>query len=316
MRIADPWPPPERPRFRGPREHWRVGRESLAFVSRRPGTTLLVWLLIGIALALPAALYLMQRHLGEIADEWRGRPGLSVYFEVGADIAAAHALQRQLEALPAIDRAWVITPEQALDEFRGNVAVADALELLDENPLPASLRATLATDAPSSRLNAAARLAGRAAAVEEVVLETAWLERLAALSAVANRLGAMLAILFGIGAALIAASSVRLAIEARLEELRVQRLVGGTTAFIRRPFLYLGFIYGLGGGMVAAMLIAAALIVLEPPLGALFDSYGNSLQLDWMDRTFVSALLGSGGLLGVAGALIASRQRLAALEVA
>lgn len=316
MRIADPWPQPDRPRLRTLREHWRVSRESLAFVSRRPGTTLLVWLLIGIALALPASLHLMQRHLGEAADEWRGRPGLSVYFDVGADIAAAHALQAQLEALPAIDRAWVITPEQALDEFRGSVAAADALELLDENPLPASLRAILATDAPPYRLNAAARLAGAAEAVEEVVLETAWLERLGALSAVANRLGAILAILFGIGAVLIAASSVRLAIEARLEELRVQRLVGGTTAFIRRPFLYLGFIYGLGGGMVAAMLIATALIALEPPLGALFDSYGSSLQLDWMDRTFVSALLGSGGLLGVAGALIASRQRLGALEVA
>ena len=316
MRIADPWPQPDRPRLRTLREHWRVSRESLAFVSRRPGTTLLVWLLIGIALALPASLHLMQRHLGEAADEWRGRPGLSVYFDVGADIAAAHALQAQLEALPAIDRAWVITPEQALDEFRGSVAAADALELLDENPLPASLRAILATDAPPYRLNAAARLAGGAEAVEEVVLETAWLERLGALSAVANRLGAILAILFGIGAVLIAASSVRLAIEARLEELRVQRLVGGTTAFIRRPFLYLGFIYGLGGGMVAAMLIATALIALEPPLGALFDSYGSSLQLDWMDRTFVSALLGSGGLLGVAGALIASRQRLGALEVA
>lgn len=316
MRIADPWPQPDRPRLRTLREHWRVSRESLAFVSRRPGTTLLVWLLIGIALALPASLHLMQRHLGEAADEWRGRPGLSVYFDVGADIAAVHALQAQLEALPAIDRAWVITPEQALDEFRGSVAAADALELLDENPLPASLRAILATDAPPYRLNAAARLAGGAEAVEEVVLETAWLERLGALSAVANRLGAILAILFGIGAVLIAASSVRLAIEARLEELRVQRLVGGTTAFIRRPFLYLGFIYGLGGGMVAAMLIATALIALEPPLGALFDSYGSSLQLDWMDRTFVSALLGSGGLLGVAGALIASRQRLGALEVA
>lgn len=166
MRVADPWSAAPRPRFQAFREHWRVCRESLAFVSERLGATLLAWLLIGIALALPAALHLLQCQLVEAVDEWQGRHGLSAYFKLGANIASAHALQRQLQALPGIERAWVITPEQALDEFRGNVAVADALALLGENPLPASLRAILAAEAPASDLNAAATLAGAAEAVD------------------------------------------------------------------------------------------------------------------------------------------------------
>ncbi len=315
MPAAEPWARSARPTFATLREHRRVSVDSLVFVSERLGTTLLVWLLIGIALALPATLYLLQSNLGAVADEWRGRPGLSVYFEVGAGSDPAHTLRRQLLALPEIGQAWVVTPEQALDEFRGSVAVADALELLGENPLPASLRATLADGVPAARLGALAEQAAAAKAVEEVVVEKLWLQRLAALSAMVDRLAWMLAALFGVGAALITSSSVRLAIEARLTELRVQRLVGAATAFVRRPFLYLGAIYGFGGGIIAAMLIAAALLALEGPLGAVFDSYGGKLELQWMGPDFMVALLGISGFLGIAGAFIASRQRLRSLEV-
>ena len=316
MAVAEPWPPPPRPPFATLREHRRVGSDSLVFVSEHLGATLLVWLLIGIALALPATLYLLQANLGAIADEWRGRPGFSVYFEVGADIDQAHALKRDLLALPDIDQATVVTPEQALDEFRGSVAVADALELLGENPLPASLRATLADGVPATRLSSLAERAAAADGVEEVVVEKLWLQRLAALSAVVDRMAWMLAALFGVGAALITSASVRLAIEGRLEELRVQRLVGAATAFIRRPLLYLGAIYGLGGGIIAAMLIAAALSALEGPLGTLFDSYGSKLELDWMAPPFMAGLLGASVILGLAGAFLAARTRLKSLAVA
>lgn len=315
MAAAEPWPRSAQPAFATLREHRRVSADSLVFVSERLGTTLLVWLLIGIALALPAALYLLQGNLGAAAAEWRGRPGLSVYFEVGADIDEAHALRHRLLAMPEIGQAWVVTPEQALDEFRGSVAVADALELLGENPLPASLRATLADGVPAARLASLSEQAASAKFVEEVVVEALWLQRLAALSTVVDRLAWIVAALFGVGAALITSSSVRLAIEARLEELRVQRLVGAPTAFVRRPFLYLGAIYGLGGGVVAAMLVATVLIALEGPLGTLFDSYGGKLELDWMDAPFMAALLGVGGFLGIAGAFIASRQRLRSVEM-
>ena len=87
-----PWPSPPRARFAGLRDHARVARESLEYLSSRLATSLLVWLLIGIALALPAGLYLLQQNLASMTGEWQGRPGVSVYFarDVSqAQIAAA-----------------------------------------------------------------------------------------------------------------------------------------------------------------------------------------------------------------------------------
>ena len=93
------------------------------------------------------------------------------------------------------------------------------------------------------------------------------------------------------------------------------KLVGATNAYLRRPFLYFGLFYGLGGGIAGAMLISAVLGVLEAPLAALLGSYGQSLEPAGLSVAFFSALIGCGGILGVIGALLAARQRLVNLQI-
>jgi cell division transport system permease protein len=297
------------------RDHARIARETGRFVAERLGTSLLVWLLVGIALALPAGLFLLQVNLAAMTGAWEGRPGLSVYFEVGAPDEAVTVLADRLRGHQAVAQVTVVSAEQALAEFQRYVELSDALELLDDNPLPASVRATLAAGTAAEDLDALAALAGDGESVAEVVVEKTWLERMTDITQVVTRLGMMLAVLFGLGAVLITATSVRLAIEARLEEVRVLKLVGATDAQMRRPFLYFGVVYGLGGGLVAAMLISLCLLVIEGPLSDLLGSYGRELDLAGFNLTFLGALFGIAGLLGVSGALIAVRQRLTGLEI-
>ncbi len=312
----DPWPPVQRPRFAWIRDHWRVSRDCFTLACRRLWSSLLVWLLIGISLALPAALYLLQRNLAAAAGQWDGRPSFTVYLQTGIEIGVAEGIADRLDAQPEVERAWVITPQQALAEFSEGLTITDALEVLGENPLPASVRATVADGVSEGELQRFIAEQSAAEGVDEVVLEKAWLERMAAISDFVGRVGWILAAVFGLGAALVTASSVRLVIESRLEELSVQKLVGGTDAFVRRPFLYFGLFYGVGGGMVAAMLVAGSLVALEAPLVTLFDSYKERLTIEGMGGPLVGALLGVGGLLGLFGALIATNRRLKQVELA
>jgi cell division transport system permease protein len=295
------------------REHGRTASDALAFLSERFATSLLVWLLVGIALALPAGLWLVELNLTRMSAGWEGRPGLSVYFLPGYD--DVEPLVVSLRARPEVEAVTVTTRAQALDEFRTETGLADALDLLEDNPLPASLRATLVVGATPADLDVLAALARGGAGVGEVVVEKTWLERVADLSSVVSRLGLILAGLFGVGAVLVTATSVRLAIEARLEELKVLKLVGGTERQLRRPFLYFGALYGVGGGLVAAMLLSLGLVVIEVPLARLLGSYDRALAVEGFGAGFLGALLLSGAGLGVAGALLAARQRIAGLEI-
>ncbi len=311
----DPWPR-QRPGVGAFfRDHLRVARDTLHFVSVRLGTSLLVWLLVGIALALPAGLFLLQVNLAGLTSDWEGRPGLSVYFHPEASEAGIREVLAALDADPAVDTVTFVSREQALDEFQAYAGLGDALQLLDENPLPASARAVLASGSTVDDLERLANLATGATAVAEVAVEKTWLERVNEISRVVSRVGLMLGALFGVGAVLVTATSVRLAIEARLEELRVLKLVGASDAQIRRPFLYFGAFYGLGGGLVAAMFISLGLLIVEEPLTALLGSYGQELDLGGFDLVFLVVLLSAGGVLGVVGALLAARLRLGDLEV-
>jgi cell division transport system permease protein len=314
-RASDPWPPVRPGLGAWWRDHVRIGRETVHFISARLGTSLLVWLLVGIALALPAGLYLIQQNLSAMTSAWDGRPGLTAYFELGAPAGEIQSAVERLSEDERIVAVAVTDPDAALDEFRRFTDLADALDLLEANPLPASLRATLATDVSLDALTAMISEVGGFEGVSEVVVEKTWLERVSDISSVVSRLGVILGLLFAVGAVLVTSTSVRLAIEARLEELKVLLLIGATERQMRRPFLYFGAFYGLGGGLVAAMLISLCLVVVEAPLSNLLGSYSQELDLVGFDPVFLGSLLLVGVILGVLGALMAATSRLSDLEI-
>ena len=287
----------------------------MAFVSARLGTTLLVWLLVGIALAFPAGLYLLDRNLAQAAGDWQGVHGLSIYFKADAEAETAADLAGRLGGETDIATVRLITPDEALSELRAHLGADDALSTLDENPLPATIRAVAKPTAPVSRVERLALRLEQEDGVDAVVLEKAWLERLAAIRALVGRIGWMAAILFGVGAVLVSSSSIRLAIEVRLPELQVRALVGASRLSMGRPFRYLGVIYGAGGGIVAALLVAAALAWLDDPLARLLASQGERVPIAGFDGAFVLFLVGVGVALGLFGAAFAVRQRLRVLDV-
>ncbi len=297
------------------RAHSRVAKESFAFVSARLGTSLLVWLLIGIALGLPAGLYLLERNLGAMSEDWQGKPGISLYFEPGTSAEMISNVREQLGRDARIGDVALVSSELALEEFKAYSGLSDALAVIEHNPLPDSMRAVLADNVEPFQIKLISGSLAQFPGVKEVVVELTWLERITAIMQLVSRLGIILAVLFGVAAILITATSVRLAIESRLEELKVLKLVGATNAYIRRPFLYFGLIYGMGGGVIGAMLVSLSIQVIEGPLARFIGSYGGVLGIVGLDSAFVVGMLGVGGLLGIAGALLSSRQRLADLQV-
>ena len=313
MPAADVWPRQRRPLGAALRSHSRVARESLAFVSSRFATSLFVWLLIGVALALPAALFLAVQSLEAAAGAWQGRPGFSVYFEPGVDTDDVHGLARRLQAAWEIDSAQVVTPQAALEEFRALADIDDALTMLEDNPLPATVRVVAAENVDPERLALLAAQAQGSAGVDEVDIETTWLQRLAAMRDLAERSLWVIAALLAPVPVLISAVAVRLAIETRLAELEVLALIGAGKGYLRRPFLYLGSLYGSGGALLATVLLAVALQQLEAPMARLASSYDADLELHGFDPMFVLVVLACGTVLGNFGALLASRRRLGKL---
>ena len=288
---------------------------TLGRLSRAPLATAMTVGVIGIALALPASLHLAIDNLREVGGGWRSALQVSVFMQHGLSSSAVDALAVELRARDDVASVQVIPPAEALAEFRERSGFGEALDALPENPLPAVLVVSPAASvtSPGQLAPLVSALEGRAG-VDFVQLDTDWLQRLFALVAIAQRAVIVIAALLGIAVAVTVGNTIRLDIQNRRQEIEVTKLIGGSDSFIRRPFLYAGFWYGVGGGLVAAALVGVARLALEGPVARLAGLYASDFTLAGLGFGGFLALVGAGALLAWAGSWIAVGRHLDEIE--
>jgi cell division transport system permease protein len=297
-------------------DHRRVASETTLFISQRIVSSFLVWVMIGVALALPGLLWVLQSNMHSLSQQWQGSTGLTVYMALEASEQSIADMAATLQREPAVAAVKATTPQQALEELLAQSAdsqfLQQAIAEVETNPLPTSFAVALDSTQPFLALETLSRQLAAQTGVDEVVIESTWLERLRDLSRLANSGGSALSAMLLVAAVLVTFAAIRLAIDSRLAELRVLALIGATRSQLRRPFLYFGSAYGLGGGIMAIVLMAVFLNEIEAPLESLLISYRNTLVLGGFTPQMVLTVLVAGWSLGVGGALIALSERLEA----
>ncbi len=303
-------------RFRAWRfHHVHSAKGSLQRLLASPVTSVMTWLVIGIALALPVGLNVALQNARTVSVGWDSPAQISLFLRAEVSVDAARALSARLAARDDVDSARVVTREQALAEFQQLSGFGDVLQRLEDNPLPNVL---LITPAESSANGAeVGLLRSRLEAepgVQRAVLDMEWVQRLNALVAFSQRAVTTLGLTLSLGVLLVIGNTIRLAIENRRREILVVKLVGGSDAFVRRPFLYTGFWYGLGGALVAWVVVGLALWYLRGPLSALALLYQSDFVLSGLGFAGSFALLLVGAALGLLGSWVAVARHLSKIQ--
>lgn len=285
-----------------------------ALFSNRIGTLMTV-MVLGIAMLLPLGLHLTLANLGQLDLDEEQWGALTAFMVADVTPEQVNALADELEQLDTVSGIEVISPQQGLTEFTEASGFGDSLELLDTNPLPwvISIIPTPGEGIDGRVAALSEAISGRAV-VERVDYDRKWLERLARLLELGEAAVTILALLFALAVVVVVANTIRLDVAARASEIEVLTLVGAWPAFVRQPFLYTGFWYGLLGGVVAMILVNLGLEYLDGPLGRLLASYGTDLQLLGLGLQATVGLLLFGGLLGLLGAWIAVQRHLRQLR--
>ncbi|TCK17095.1 cell division protein FtsX [Thiogranum longum] len=295
--------------------HIQVALNSLGRLYRTPLASLMTIAVIGIALALPSGLYLLTGNLQKLGAQWDGGANLSVFLRKSVSLEQARTLKGRLAQWPEIDSLQLITPEQALAEFRELSGFGQALDLLDDNPLPAVLAIKPASGHATAV--AAESLTEKLRALPEVELaqlDLQWVKRFNTIMEIVQRTIRVMAALLGLAVLLIIGNTIRLEIQSRREEIEITKLIGATDGFIRRPFLYAGLWYGIFGALVGALMVEVALLQLLDPVRRLAGLYQSSFSLEILTSGELFYLLTGGSLLGLAGAWIAVGRHLSAIE--
>jgi cell division transport system permease protein len=288
---------------------------SLGRLARNPFGSALTVLVIGLALALPLALALFVTNAAGATGGFAEAVDVSVFFKADVPLAKVEQLARNARASPGIATATVISADQALAEFRQYSGFGAALQALQQNPLPHVLHVHPAPEASSpAALEALRRYFAAWPEVDQVQIDAQWVLRFNAILDVLRHVLILAAALLGTGVLVVIGNTIRLEIQNRRTEIEVTKLVGGSNAFVRRPFLYTGVLYGLCGALIALAVVVAVVLALQAPVATLAQLYGSRYALQGPTLQEVAVLVGASVVLGWLGAWISAARHLRRIE--
>ena len=294
--------------------HLSTAIAALGRLSRQPFASLMTILVIAVTLALPAAMHLVIKNAQAVSESWDNALDFSVYLKEDVTLEQAERLANIVLQRADVETVTLISADEALAEFREQSGFGDALEHLTSNPLPHTLVVRPAPTNTEVTIGLLNEELGNLPEADFVQVDTQWVRRFHAILAILERAIMMGAVLLGAAILVIIGNTIRLDIQNRRDEIEVTKLIGASNAFVRRPFLYSGFWYGLAGGLMALGLVWYGLFALEEPVARLSGLYERRFIILSLDLRESLAIIGAGVFLGLAGSWIAATRHMRRIE--
>ncbi|WP_252177114.1 permease-like cell division protein FtsX [Endozoicomonas sp. 4G] len=294
--------------------HRQVAGDSLRRIFKTPFASFLNCLMIAVAFALPAILVLLSNNLQTLGHGWEGQPRISLYLESKLGRDQINRLRVEARDDPDVEQFLYISPDEGLNDFQKKTRMKGVIDALGFNPLPGVLELTPREGLSAEQLNELMKKYQVKQGVMEARLDQEWVERLASITQLLERFTVILSVLLGIIVLLTIGNTVRLSVESRRAEIKVIKLVGGTDGFVTLPFLYMGMWYGLGGALMALLIILGVLAALMSGVLELAALYGSSFTPEGPGLAMFFSLLAAGVFLGVAGAAVSCYRHVRTVE--
>ena len=289
-------------------------RATLARLGRAPLGTLFNIGVIGVALALPAGLYVALANLQRSAHALGSEPQLSLFLALDAGRPDAAQIEKRLKQHAGVRAFRYVPRDQALAELKAGAGLADVVDSLAQNPLPDAYIVEARDPAPEALERLRVEFA-KWPKVAHVQLDAAWARRLEAGLKLGRLAVSILAALFAFALVAVTFNTIRLQILTRREEIEVARLIGATDPFIRRPFLYFGAVQGLAGGIAAWAILGGAVYALNSGLNDLSQFYGAQLALAPLTPRETALLLAFSTGFGWVGSWLSVSQHLGQVQL-
>jgi cell division transport system permease protein len=283
-------------------------KEALASLWRGGQSGVLSTLTIALALIVFGAFLLVTSNLQRLGASWASAAEMSVYLDDGVTADQRAAIERQLAPSPMVASREFVSKPTALKRFKETFSdLSTVVDSLNDNPLPASYEVRLGnTPAAGSSVESLATRLRETPGVVDVRYDRQWLNRLSTATKVLAAIGLVLGSVLTLAAALTVANVVRLALNARRDELSIMQLVGAPQVYVRGPFVMEGILQGGAGGGLALAALAGGFFLLR---ARYFVPLASSIDLPairFLPLELCVLLVLGGMVVGCLGGLVAA----------
>ncbi|MFP1727544.1 permease-like cell division protein FtsX [Lonsdalea quercina] len=296
----------------GWQEQWRYAwGNTLRDMLRQPLATLLTIMVIAISLTLPSICYLVWKNVSQAATQWYPTPQLTIYLDKALDDKAAEGVIAKIQSTDGVDKVNYLSRNEAMGEFRNWSGFGGALDMLEENPLPAVAIVTPKMTFQSAETMTSLR--DRITSIEgvdEVRMDDSWYSRLVAMTGLVGQIAFTIGVLMIVAVFLVIGNSIRLSIFSRRDTINVMKLIGATDGFILRPFLNGGAMLGLCGALLSLILSQALVWKLSAATAQVAAVFGTTFAVKGMGWDEGLLLLLVAAMIGWLAAWLATVQHL------
>lgn len=253
---------------------------SLVMVAQRLRThwlnSLMICSVIGITVTLPGLMFVGIQFLQQGPSTFKHHAQVTAFLKPNLSANVLQRLINDTQQLPDVIEVRYVSKEEALSALNAQFKEAPIQSEGASNPLPDALYITLSETAPSAIAPLQQSLQHRAE-IDELVMDSQWQQQLHDSLGLIQQLVWVLSVLLGAAMVTVISNTVRMQVLTQQAEIEVSRLIGATQSYIRRPFLYLGCAYGLGGGLIAFAGIGGILHRLQQPLQVVMSHFPTAL---------------------------------------
>lgn len=287
---------------------------SLGRLARQPFASLMIVLVVAVTLALPAAINVIVKNVQSVSGSWDNALDFSVYLQPDIAVSDAENLKKLLGQRADVESVELVTATDALLEFKQHSGFGDALDALSDNPLPHTLIVRPSPENTAASMILLQEEVSNLPETDVVQVDTDWVQRFHAILDIVRQAIAIGAALLGVAIVVIIGNTIRLDIENRRDEIEVTKLIGASNAFVRRPFLWTGFWYGLFGGTLALLLVQYGLYLLKGPVTRLAGLYQGNVTVTSLGLADSGAIIGAAILLGLVGSWLTAARHMRRIE--
>lgn len=294
--------------------HVSISIASLGRLVRHPFSSLMIILVIAVTLALPAAINLLIKNAQSISGSWNSALDFSVFLKQGISEDEAQGLGSLIGQRADVSAVVFVSASEAMRDFKVQSGFGAALDQLPENPLPHTLVVRPSPGNTSASMTLLQEELGNLPETEHVQVDTEWVQRFHAILDIVRQAIVIGAALLGIAIIVVIGNTIRLDIENRRDEIEVTKLIGASNAFVRRPFLWTGFWYGLFGGLMALALVYYGLFLLQAPVARLAGLYQGNISVASMTLQEAGGIIGVGVFLGLFASWVTTARHMRRIE--
>ena len=285
--------------------------KSFSRILSKPLEFIFTTLMIAIAFAIPLCMYIIFASAHQLTTQWDSDKQITLFLDTKTSLSQAKSLAKKISTFQHIQDVTVIDKESALEEFSQRSGLGEISAGLTENPLPHIIVAN--PDLVVSELNTLHDLQNKLQQlpdVEQVQFDLLWFQRLQAILNVINKIAWMISIVLLVAIGLIITNVIRWEVTSRHDEIEIIKLIGGSDAYVRRPFLYSGFWLGFTGAVVAFLAVTIGTWMLQDSTNVLVTLFDSDYQLTMLSVLDACVIFACAAVIGVLSAWIAVTHKL------